>query len=222
MVGDFVAKFNNAKTAGAYHGIGTSPIYDVCEGKEKTCKSFIWRYCIEDISVIEIEPQETVVYLIKNVPLAEIRIVTQGMKRHVPVYQYDLMGRFSQNTIVPQKPQISFIWLNVKGIVGACEGNSKTSQGFLWRYAPEKPEPTIYPTVDEIIILSNIPQRKTTISPKCHTPVYQFGINDRYIGRYDSINDACKKYNIMRPSDVVRVCEGGRDVCGGYTWRFAD
>lgn len=87
-----------------------------------------------------------------------------------------------------------------KNISSCCRGKSKTASGFVWKYAGRSYKPTIKAESKD--------RRKK---------VYQYDLDGKYIGEFDSISIAEKFTGIKH---ISCVCLGRLNFAGGYQWRF--
>lgn len=56
---------------------------------------------------------------------------------------------------------------------------------------------------------------------KCTKRVNQYDKNFNYIKTWNSISEACRKYDLAT-TNISKVCKGMKKSTGGYIWRYAD
>lgn len=114
-LGEFIKEWSSATEAEQYYGLSRSCISNACKSKG-TSKGYYWRY--------------------KNSDNIEQSIEVKVDKRSLPVIQYTLSGEFIQEW-KSSKMASEVLGIYVSNIQACCNGKTKTSNGFIWRYSKD-------------------------------------------------------------------------------------
>lgn len=241
--GKFMAKYTSIKDAALRLEFSAKSIVLVCEGKQRTCSYFIWRYCVIDTSILDvlrvnqsnlqISDEELKKLTSFNVPICTITGMT---KISISVYQFDLNGKFvmRHDSIrdIAHKYEIE-----ASNFVYVCEGKHKTCSEFIWRYdttnipsenivfLESNDLQVIQKNIDEVeklkqIKASQIPIRSIETGSRVLSSVYQFNLDGDFTAKHNSIVDAASKLR-LRTDCIVLVCEGKSKTHGKFIWRYA-
>ena len=170
--GKYIQTFNSSKEAKEKTGITT-----IAYALKTNCRggNYQWRYYQGDNN--DIKPYNGIQRKIKQIDKDTGDIINI----------YDSMAEAEKDT-------------GIKGdqIWKACNGEHKTSGGFIWRY---------YEDTDPI----TIPPKKTVLQIDKDT--------DEIIGEYNSLSEAEEKTGIPNRR-ICKVCCGGCKTTGGYKWAY--
>lgn len=120
-----------------------------------------------------------------------------GMSKIVEQYTLDgvLLNTFSSLIEASE-----FIGKSFKTLSRCCRGETQTSHGYKWKYAGKSYNPPIKPEVKS--------RRKR---------VYQYDLEGKYVGEYESQSEAVR---ITKIGHISCVCLGKLNFSGGYQWRY--
>ena len=149
---------------------------------------------------------------LRTMNIDEASIKKQGLqvtikKRSIPVYQFDLTGKFIQRydsvTIAGEINNISKIHINE-----CCKKIAISAGGYLWSYSDH---------IDEDIILKkqNIKQGGNLKK----RAVNQYDKQGNYLNTFISIADAAKSVG-GSPANITNVCKGKTKTAYGYKWSY--
>lgn len=102
------------------------------------------------------------------------------------------------------------IGVSASSITACCKNKQKTSGGYIWRYANEELNYEHLQWCNE--------GKKNFHLKKA---VYQYTINNNFVGEYASVKEASLKTGINR-AGISACCRGIAKSAGGYIWRYKD
>lgn len=83
----------------------------------------------------------------------------------------------------------------------------KSYQGFLWKYS------------NDVRNINEWIKRYKITDNKQKKTVYQYDLNDNFIGKYTSVGMAAKTLNLIQ-QNISKVATGKRKTCGGFKWSY--
>lgn len=95
--------------------------------------------------------------------------------------------------------------LNFRNISLVCNGKRKSCGGYIWKFIHENAYQKCEP-------LSYISRGK---------PVLQFTLENVFVNRYKSLDEAQEKTNISK-TVICRVCNNQGKTAGGYIWKYEE
>ena len=126
-----------------------------------------------------------------------------------PVDQYDYDGNLLA-TYESIKNASEITDVDKHGISNVCKGKNVTSGGYIWRFKGED------------FNKYNITPPKNSSKKKKHVSrcVEQYTLDDTFVQTFSSIAVA-NKYLGKKQTHIADVCEGKRNNCCGYIWKYA-
>lgn len=197
--GALIREWGSIKDIALYYGIDKSVIYRCCYSN-KIFKGYIWRIYPAHLSIKDIQH----FHIIKD--------------RYRKVLQYDLKGHLL-NEFKTIKAAADACNIDPTNIHRCCNGHTKTSAGFIWRYS-EYPLDNFY--LDDVLkrkSLSYDSIKKRVLSQ--HKPVIQYDLNGVLIKEWSSQKEALEALD-MPSGSISRVCRGIYKTAGGYIWKFKE
>lgn len=178
----------------------TANICYACNKKIDSAYGYIWRYRKNKNSDEDLVKEEITI-----------------IKRRSTVNQYNLSGKYLATYLTIKEAIINNkLTVSQSAIANACNGTTKSSGGFMWRY---------YSDVQSIEDLSTS-QEKTKISSidtwHSSRPVIQYDLNGNFIQEYQSCAAAAKAVGMSQPSGISRACSGIRKTAKGFLWKYKD
>lgn len=147
----------------------------------------------------------------EDLPKEEVAII----KRKSTVNQYNLNGKYLATYLTIKDAIIdNKLTVSQSAITNACNGTTKSSGGFMWRY---------YSDVQSVEDLS-ISWKKAKVSSidtwHSSRPVIQYDLNGNFIQEYPSCAAAAKAVGMSQPSGISRACSGIRKTAKGFLWKY--
>ena len=121
--------------------------------------------------------------------------------REKPVLQFDLDGEFVEQFMSCKLASIN-TKISYGGILLCCNHKSKSSGGFLWKFASDP---------EELVIPNKVSQK--------NVGVIQYDINGIYINYFSSVRVASKILKISQ-SAIISCCKGRTKTAAGYQWKY--
>lgn len=184
--GSFLKKWNGIVEASKYYNISISGISNCCRMRIKTSNGFVWRYK-KDI-------------LNKNKKIS--KNVFKNLSKKNKVLQYSIEGKFIKEWDCAHTAQ-EFLKISGNMIYDVCDGQRRTTHGFLWRYKTNK-------HIDKQIIM---PQLRRT-----NKRIIQYNVDGTFIKEWDSINSAC--YALKYNKTTIRISCRGQKIRGVFMFKF--
>ena len=157
------------------------------KGKCPTIAGYMWKYKENDNFPLKIEPVKT-------------------DKTYAPVLQYSTEGEFIKKW--DSITQVSNILeCSRAAIIYACQGKSKTSLKYVWRYYDGN---EIKDNIDVSVIEYVFSKKK---------PVIQFDLEMKELNRFVSIKEASKHTSVVETS-IKRVSEGFSKSAKGFIFKY--
>lgn len=116
--GNFIKKWDSCRDICDYLGVKDSHIYDCISGKCRSAYGFAW----------------SKIPTMSTGKITNAKRNKSGGRKGTKVNQYDLDGNFIRS-FSSQKDASNSTKANQSGISFCCKGKTKTSGGFIWKYA---------------------------------------------------------------------------------------
>ena len=203
LEGHFINSYSSISEAARnlldkYPAANVSNICYACNGKIISAYGYLWRYK---------NSQNT------NNDLSKIEISIAKQKS--TINQYDLEGKYiATYPTIKDALLENHLSISQSAIANACNGSTKSSGGFMWRY---------YNDVKSIEDLP-MPWSKKEIfgTDTWHSarPVIQYDLEGNFIQEYPSCAAAAKAVGMSQPSGISRACSGTRKTAKGFLWKY--
>lgn len=204
--GHFISSYSSISEAirqisDRFPNASTANICYACNKKINSAYGYVWRYRRDKNNND------------KDLPKEEAAVI----KRKSTVNQYNLNGKYLATYLTIKDAIIdNKLTVSQSAITNACNGTTKSSGGFMWRY---------YSDVQSVEDLS-ISWEKTKVSgiDTWHSsrPVIQYDLNGNFIQEYQSCAAAAKAVGMSQPSGISRACSGTRKTAKGFLWKYKD
>lgn len=184
--GERLAIFPSINKAAIETGDTPESIKSSCNNPEKNSGNYIWRYYNSDN---------------KNI-LKVSTITTHGSFKMID--QYDLQGNFLK-TFLSIAEITNQLGIDRLTIYNCCNGKTKKSHGFQWRYHGDTPPSPI----------------KKNHKTK-YTSILQLDLQNNVINEFKTIKDAAIFINKTAndAGHITECCKGRRNSYKGYCWRY--
>lgn len=176
--GEFLKEWDSPLDAEMYYrGKKTGAIYNACNfRKSHFAFGYMWKYA-------------------------------DGIKKYKfkPVIQYDLNMNYIREWKSATEAS-NYYGTSKNNITLVCNGCSKSSRGFIWRYKETDVE--------------MIPDKKEKASKRVKIPVIQIDIEtNEIIKEWESMKIAADYYN-LNSVGISNCCRGKQKTAGGFKWRY--
>lgn len=205
--GEFIKTWRSRRHAASCLGIRVEHITECCKGTRKIAGGFIWRNHDEPLTSEHLE-----------------RCTVNGNAKSVVQISKDtgeILKIWKSMTDIEKELAIS-----IPHISSCCNGERKSSNGYVWLYYNDATEERIKEAVEYANIrkpMSEETKKKIGEANKKNSTkrINQYSKNKEFIKTWNSLSEAHRELHI-KVSHIGECCKGKRKTAGGFIWKYVD